>query len=195
MGTIRMMVLFAGLTTPSIAMAGNVTISQHTRTYPASGGTIQAIVKSMKRNGPMSELHGRRALGMADYRYNTRVQTVQKGGLCRVSSAHVSMRIFYVLPKLTRRDSLSKSHFARWLKISSMIGRHERQHGRLYQQFARQLQSALSKMKPQKQCFTLKSQERQISKRLEQANINRNRRYDRAQYKPFNRRLKALAPK
>lgn len=172
-----------------------VTILEHTRTYRVSGNTIQAVVKSMKRNGPRSELHGRRALAMADYSYWPKVQLEQKKGLCRVSHATVSMRIYYVLPQLSRPQSLSRSHRSRWRRISSMITRHERQHGRLYRQFARQLQAALSKMPPRQSCAQLRSKQRQLTRRLEQANIHRNRRFDRAQYKPFNRRLKALAPR
>ncbi|MEP4773097.1 MAG: DUF922 domain-containing protein [Rhizobiaceae bacterium] len=180
---------------PSSAKAGNVSVSQHTRTYRVSGETIQAVVKSMKRNGPQSELHGRRALGMADYRFRTSLKTVKKGSACHVENAKVTMRISYVLPRLVRPQRLRSSHQSRWRRIHSMIRRHEDQHGRYYRLFANQLQRSLAAIPPQRSCAAIRKLEKQIKKRLEKASVRRNRRFDRAQYRPFNRRLKQLAPK
>ena len=177
------------------ADAGQVSISTHTRTYRVSGDTIQAVVKSMKRNGPNSELHGRRALGMADYRFRTRVKTTKRNGRCHVEDASVTMRISYILPRLSKPERLPRSHFNRWRQIHSMIERHEHQHGRYYRQFANELHRALRSMRPQSSCSAMKSQERKIRDRLEKISIRRNRNYDRGQYRPFNRRLKLLAPK
>lgn len=177
------------------AEAGQVSISTHTRTYRVSGDTIQAVVKSMKRNGPNSELHGRRALGMADYRFRTRLKTKKLNGRCRVEDASVTMRISYILPRLSKPERLSRNHFRRWRTIHSMIERHEHQHGRYYRQFANELHRALRSIRPQGSCSAVKAQEKKIKKRLEQISIRRNRNYDRGQYRPFNRRLKLLAPK
>ena len=183
------------LTHLSWAQAKNVSITYRTSTYRVSGDTIQAVVRSMKRNGPHSELHGRRALGMADYRYRTNIRTKQQKGTCRVEQAKVSMRIIYILPRLSRPERLRASHHRLWRSIRSMIVRHENQHGRYYRLFANQLQNALASIRPQKSCAAIRKLERQIKKRLEQANARRNRQFDRAQYRPFNSRLKRLAPK
>lgn len=184
-----------GLISISWAQAKNVSISDRTSTYRVSGDTIQAVVKSMKRNGPQSELHGRRALGMADYRYRASLKTTTKNGTCRVKEAKVTMRISYILPKLTRPERLRQSHRSRWRRIRSMIVQHEHQHGRYYRLFANQLQNALASIRPQRNCSEVRKLEKQIKTRLEKASIRRNRRYDRAQYSPFNSRLKRLAPK
>ena len=179
----------------SAAEAGQVSITEKTRTYRVSGDTIQAVVKSMKRNGPHSELHGRRALGMADYRFRTRVKTAKRNGRCYVEDASITMRISYILPRLSKPERLPRSHFNRWRSIQTMIRRHEHQHGRYYRQFANELHRALRSIRPQRNCSAIKAQEKKIKKRLEQISIRRNRNYDRGQYRPFNRRLKLLAPK
>lgn len=177
------------------AEAGPVSITEKTRTYRVSGDTIQAVVKSMKRNGPHSELHGRRALGMADYRFRTRLKTSKRDGRCHVDDASVTMRIIYILPRLSKPDRLSRNHFNRWRSIHAMIRRHEHQHGRFYRQFANELHRALRSIRAQAHCSAVKAQEKKIKKRLEQISIRRNRNFDRGQYRPFNRRLKLLAPK
>jgi predicted secreted Zn-dependent protease len=177
------------------AQAGQVEVTSHTRTYRVSGDTIQAVVRSMKRNGPNSELHGRRALGMADYRYRTRVRTKSKNGRCHVEDASVTMRISYILPRLSKPDRLPRSHLNRWRKVRAMIERHENQHGRYYRRFANDLHRSLRAISPQRNCAAVRALEKKIKTRLENISIQRNRRYDRGQYRPFNRRLKLLAPK
>ena len=177
------------------AIAGGVSIDQHTRTYGVSGDTIQEVVKSMKRNGPHSDLHGRRALGMADYRYRTNLRLKRESGSCKVEDASVSMRIWFIIPRLRNPEKLKRNHQSRWRRIRSMIVAHENQHGRYYRQFANQLHTALRTIRPQKDCSAVRRLEKQIKVRLEKANVRRNRAYDRGQYRPFNRRLKQLAPK
>lgn len=189
------MVMMMTMVLSSAVQAGTVSISEKTRTYRVSGDTIQAVVKSMKRNGPHSELHGRRALGMADYRFRTSVKTKKKDGRCHVEDASVTMRISYILPRLSKPERLRRNHLNRWRAIHRMIRNHENQHGRYYKQFANELHRALRRIRPQGSCSAVKAQEKAIKKRLEQINIRRNRNYDRGQYRPFNRRLKLLAPK
>lgn len=183
------------LLSATCAEAKNVSISHRTTTYRVSGDTIQAVVKSMKRNGPQSQLHGRRALGMADYRYRTSLKTESKNGTCRVKQVKVAMQIKYILPRLSRPKKLRPSHLGRWRRIRSMIERHEQQHGRYYRLFANQLQNSLASIRPQRNCAAVRRLEQQIKKRLESASVRRNRRFDQAQYSPFNRRLKRLAPR
>lgn len=172
-----------------------VTVSERTRTYRVSGSTIQAVVKSMKRNGPHSELHGRRALGMADFRYRTSLRLDRSNGACKVNGADVKLQIFYIVPRLTRPEKLRSNHRSRWRRIHAMIIAHENQHGRYYRLFANQLHQALRNIRPQRDCAAVRRLEKQIKTRLEKANMRRNRAYDRGQYRPFNRRLKLLAPK
>ena len=130
------MVMMMTMVLSSAVQAGTVSISEKTRTYRVSGDTIQAVVKSMKRNGPHSELHGRRALGMADYRFRASVKTKKKDGRCHVEDASVTMRISYILPRLSKPERLRRNHLNRWPAIHRMIRTHENQHGRYYKQFA-----------------------------------------------------------
>lgn len=176
-------------------LAADVTITERIQPYRVSGNTIQDVVKSMKRNGPVSELHGRRALGLADYWYRTNVKTKKADGLCRVTGVSVSMQVYLKWPELSRSSRLSSRDQRRWRQIRLMIERHERHHGRLYRQFAHELQRALARMKPRRDCGQFRKIEKQLKDRYEELNARRNRNYDRGQYKPFNRRLKLLAPK
>lgn len=175
--------------------AAGLRVTEQIKTYSVTGSTIQAVVRSMKRNGPFSENHGRRALGLADFRYRTRLKTEQRKGRCHVRGADVTMRIWYIVPGLSSRARLSKRDAARWQRIRSMITAHERQHARLYRRFGKELAGALQKLKPAANCAQLTRQERLLRRRFEQRNMRRNRRFDRAQYGPFNARLRRLAPK
>ena len=186
--------LMFALWAPNV-LASDLRIGETIRTYSVTGNSIQAVVKSMKRNGPMSQLHGRRALGMADYRYRTKVKTKKSNGVCRVMNATVSMQIYLTLPRLSSRARLNRRDASKWRRISSMIERHERHHARLYRRFANDLRRALLRMKPQRNCHDFRRLERQLTERLENLSKRRNRNFDRAQYRPFNRRLKRLAPK
>jgi predicted secreted Zn-dependent protease len=188
------LVLLLGLFVMSIAHASDVKITERTRYYAVSGPTIQALVKAMTKRGPYSQDHGRRAVGLADYKYRTRVTTLKKDGYCRVKKATITMQIIYFVPKLSRPKHLRARDHSKWRKIATMILRHERQHGRFYKRLAGELQRALLKMKPQKSCSKFKSIERKVRKELEKRDKSRNRRFDRAQYPPFNAGLAALAP-
>lgn len=178
----------------SIGFASDVKITERTRYYSVSGPTVQALVKTMTKRGPFSEDHGKRAVGLADYTYRTRIKTSKKNGFCRVTKATVTMQIFYFVPKLSRPKQLRARDHSKWRRIAAMILRHERQHGRFYKRLAGELQRALLSMKPQKSCSKFKAMERKIRVKLEKRDKNRNRRFDRAQYPPFNAGLAALAP-
>lgn len=175
------------------ASFAGVKVTEKTYTYRVSGSSIQAAVKTMTRRGPMTD-HGRRAAGLADFRYRTSVKTKKSNGFCRVTDVTVTINIFYKIPKHSNPSKMSSRDRRRWRSVVSMIDRHERQHGRYYRQFATQLHNALRRMKPQRSCGKFRTIERGLRKKYEGYNKSRNRRYDRAQHKPFNKRLEQLAP-
>lgn len=183
-----------GICAIAIGHASNLKITERTSYYSVSGPTVQALVKAMTRRGPYSEDHGRRAVGLADYKYRTNIKTHKKNGLCRVKSVSISMQIYYFVPKLSRPKQLRARDHSKWRRIASMILRHEKQHGRFYKRLAKELQVTLARMKPQKSCSKFKSMERKIRAKLEKRDKSRNRNFDRAQYPPFNAGLAALAP-
>lgn len=178
----------------SISHAAGLKITEKKRTYRVSGSSVQAIVRSMTRRGPVSKDHGKRALGLADFRYKTNIKTAKKNGQCRVISVTIDFQMFYIVPKHSSSSRIRSRDRSKWRRIKSMIESHERQHMRYYRQFASELHQALSAMKPQVNCARFKTQERRIRKKLERSNKNRNRRYDQVQKKPFNRRLDKYAP-
>ncbi len=192
---IRILLVMLSFGVGTMALAAGISVTERTRNYRVAGNNIQAVVRSMKRNGPLSQFHGRRALGLADYRYRTAIKTKVENGRCHVTDASIKLRIFYVLPKLSTSSKLNRRDQSKWRAISSMIKRHEDQHGRFYRRFAAELQKSLVNMKPQKNCNQFKKLEQQLRARHEKSNTRRNRSFDRNQYKPFNRRLKRLAPK
>lgn len=183
-----------GICAIAIGHASNLKITERTSYYSVSGPTVQALVKAMTRRGPYSEDHGRRAVGLADYKYRTNIKTHKKDGLCRVKSVSISMQIYYFVPKLSRPKQLRARDHSKWRRIASMILRHEKQHGRFYKRLAKELQVTLARMKPQKSCSKFKSMERKIRAKLEKRDKSRNRNFDRAQYPSFNAGLAALAP-
>ena len=174
------------------AQAG-VSISIRHKFFSVSGSSIQDVVRSLKRNGPLHRDIGRRAIGLADFRHRYRLTTTSEGGRCKVSKVHVSLRIILTLPRLSSRARLSARHGARWRTIEAMIRRHENRHAALYKQFARALERRLKRLRPAASCSALRSKARQIEKSEFERDRRRNRAYDRASYPAFNKRLKSLS--
>ncbi|MEM7301547.1 MAG: DUF922 domain-containing protein [Pseudomonadota bacterium] len=169
-----------------------LTVTTRTRHYTVHGSNINSVVKAMKRSGPYSENEGKRALGLADYRFTWSLRTKRTPSGCAVSSLRARLSIFYILPRLTARSRLSKRDRSRWNSIYRMIDVHERVHGRFYRQFANSTYRAILKLKPQPNCSQLQRRAKAIEDRMVKLDRRRNRAFDRAQYRPFNRRLKRL---
>lgn len=183
-------VVFTTTYNTNAAANAGVSITVKNRPFLVSGNSIGAVVRSMKRNGPFSEDHGRRAIGLADYRYRTSVTTKKKKGRCHVVSVRITMTIFYFLPTLSNSSRLSARDTSSWRRIERAIRNHEHQHGRNYRRLARELQGSIANMKPQNNCREVRKLERRIRARLEKADKSRNRNYDRATYGGINRLLK-----
>ena len=186
--------LLPGVVAGPPTAAAEVQIRERTFGYVVTGRSVHAVVSAMKRGGPHAD-DGRRALGLADYRYRTRLHTEQWNGTCRVKRADVRMTIYYTLPRLSSSAKLSSRERARWNRILAMIRSHEKQHGRYYRQFANELHGALRRIPARKTCAEVHSRVREIRAKLVKRNKARNQRFDRAQYRPFNKRLKRLAPR
>ena len=191
--TLALVLMSFGLICGQAMASVQFTVSK--RSYSVSGNTVQEVVRSMKRNGPHSENHGRRALGLADFRHRVSLKLKSDGNLCRVEQAKVRVRAWYIVPKLRKSASLRGAHLKRWRRISGMIDRHELQHIALYRRFANELHSGLRKLAAGPDCRYVRNKAKTLEKRLIKRNASRNRHYDRRQYGPFNRRLKLLAPR
>ncbi len=176
----------------SPARAADINVTTTSRYYTVSGRTIHDVVRAMKWTGPYSSNDGKRALALADYRLSYRLNTKISDGSCNIHRVKVSLRIFYILPRLSSRTRLSRRDQNKWKRINHLIVAHEKQHGKFYRRLANDLQRQILKLKPKPHCARISQQARDVMRKLENRSKQRNRRYDRNQYRPFNRRLKRI---
>ena len=128
-------VIGACLTAPVHA---GVKVVTRTQTYPIVGGTGQALVDAMDRNGPRQGFMTR-AIAQTTYTVDWRFEVRSTGKACRLAAADGTLNLTYMFPRAT--SPMPASLAARWKRFFAGVRKHERTHGRI----ARAMVSAASK--------------------------------------------------
>lgn len=109
-----------------------------TQTYPIVGGTGQALVDAMDRNGPRQGFMTR-AIAQTTYTVDWRFEVRSTGKACRLTAADGTLNLTYVFPRVT--SPMPASLAARWKRFFAGVRKHEHTHGRI----ARTMVAAASK--------------------------------------------------
>jgi predicted secreted Zn-dependent protease len=99
--------------------------------YRVSGGSGEALMAAMDRNGPS---HGFAARAIAQTRYSVAWEMGWKveDGQCRLDAADVTLSVNYRYPELVGKASPALRK--RWARFLAGVRRHEETHGRLARQ-------------------------------------------------------------
>ncbi len=164
-----------------------VTVTERTKTYRVSGDTAAELARSMSKRGPYSRAHRSRSWATAARDLRFQIDRDFKNGQCRVTGADVRMKITYTLPRLSRSTRLNAREKSRWDRMTKLLEKHERVHGRLYRELAGKTHRALLKLKPARNCRALDKDALAEVKRLSAQDSERNQRFDRRDSRNYRR--------
>ena len=167
--------MFAGLAVDNTASA-KVSIKTNTKFYKITGRTARDFAQSMTKRGPYSRQHRARAWATAARDLDFQITHKIVKGNCRVQSARVNLRITYTMPKLVSKVSARER--GKWKRMYGLLDRHEKVHGKLYRQLAHRADRALLRMKPAKSCRTLERNALKLVRKLSDADLRANDRFD-----------------
>ncbi len=163
---------------PCISFAAPVKVKEKNKFYTIQGKTAAEFAVAMSKRGPYSRQHRKRAWATAsrDLSY----QLVRKRGSkgCSIRDVKVELEIVYTLPKLRNERSVSKRQRSKWRRMFNLLNKHEKVHGKLYKQFARNVRSQLLRMPRASSCRKLDRQATKIVSALSEKDSLTNDRFD-----------------
>lgn len=171
-------------TSPAFA---DVTVTERTKTYRVSGNTAAELARSMSKRGPYSRAHRARSWATAARDLRFQIDREFDNGQCRVTGADVRMKITYTMPRLSRTARLNERELSRWTRMTGLLEKHERVHGRFYRELAGKTHRALLRLKPTRSCSTLDKSALAEVKRLSAQDSERNQRFDRRDRRNYSR--------
>ncbi|MEL6947325.1 MAG: DUF922 domain-containing protein [Pseudomonadota bacterium] len=165
-------------------------MKERTIYYAIKGKTAADFARSMTSRGPRAFTPRRRVWATATRSLRYSLQTSSKAGSCRNLGAKVSMDITYRMPRLSRTKGVRASELRKWRRMYAILLRHEKVHGRYYKQLANQVYKALRAKRRARSCRELERWAKATVKRLSDANIRKNARFeiiDRPNYRRMQR--------
>ncbi len=172
------------------AIAKDLTIKVHTKHYSVQGNSTFDLAHSMTQKGPYSFELNNRVWATTDRRVRWKLVWKKSRGQCRVQNAIVRLKITYTLPKLRRSKSTDAKTKRKWNKMLAILTRHEKQHGKLFARFSKDVQNGLLHLKPVARCRDLNVAGEKLVNRLARLDLQRNERFeikDRPNYQKMSR--------
>lgn len=133
---------------PAVAASMSKTYSY----FSVDGTTLEQLETELTTRGPKVSTTGRRHAGATQMEFSTKLGYTEKGGYCRVSEAHVSVKAKVILPQWRQRAKASEDVRTVWDTLSSDIKRHEEGHLVIARNYARELEDALVRLDRQRSC-------------------------------------------
>ncbi|MEO3385741.1 DUF922 domain-containing protein [Mesorhizobium sp. CAU 1741] len=140
----KSLVLAAGLMASFLLPAHAASISKTYSYFQIGGTTLEEIEGELQRRGPHVESTGARHPGATRMEFSTRITYHERGGLCSVAKARVTVKAEMILPRWNRRRSADGDTRFVWDALSSDIRRHEESHITIAKNHARELEDALT---------------------------------------------------
>ena len=166
------------LAAPQASVAAPVKVKEKNKFYAIQGKTAAEFAVAMSKRGPYSRQHRKRAWATAsrDLTYQLVRKRSSKG--CVVRDVKVELEILYTLPKLRNERNVSKRQRSKWRRMFTLLNRHEKVHGKLYKQFARNVRNKLLRMPRASSCRKLDRQAAKIVSALSEKDSLANDRFD-----------------
>ena len=169
------------------AHARDVTIKQVTKGYYISGRTAGEFARSMSSKGPYSFQHRRRAWATAARDLSYQLIRTKSRNRCKVKNAKVTLKITYTMPKLKASKGISARERRKWRKMYNLLNKHEKKHGRFYQQLANRVHKALKRLPSARTCQQLERNASKVVNSLSVADLKRNDAFDNRDRKNYRR--------
>ena len=175
----KLVALLAPLLGSISAEAAGIRIKERVKYYTISGRSAPEFAKNMSRKGPYSFQHGRRAWATAAREMSYDINPRKRGKLCSLQGIGVQMTITYTMPKLRSTRGVSAREAKNWQRMYALLNKHERVHGKYYRQLANRVYRKLKRMKPDRNCATLRRAAIAAVQKLAKEDTARNARFDR----------------
>ncbi|MBO6726484.1 MAG: DUF922 domain-containing protein [Rhizobiaceae bacterium] len=160
--------------------------------FSIGGRTLDEIQTELDRRGPKLRSTGRRHPGATEMEFNTKIQYGESRGRCRVVNAEVRVKAKVILPRWrSRRRSDSETQLV-WDTLSADIKRHEESHVIIAKNHARELENALKKLYPQRNCEQTAAKAKSTTDRIMAKHDAAQAKFDRVEGINFERRILRL---
>jgi predicted secreted Zn-dependent protease len=153
--------------------------------YPVSGKSHTEIVRSVRRFAPKRGF----AYGMGFIDFHPDYDMSSKNGECRVTRADTGLRILLKLPEWKGPDDAPRSAVRLGRHFERSIKSHEMQHVRIAERYAGQMSRELKRLKPAKNCWSLRRDAHELIKRIKKQHIAAQNAFDRRTLKQIRRLL------
>lgn len=157
--------LLAALMSACLAVpAGAATLVKTYSYFTVRGRTLDDIQREFARRGPaVGDL---RHPGATRMRFATRIGYAEQGDSCRIVSAHVTVKVQVILPRLKQRGRVDPDVRIFWDTLSADIKRHEERHVEIAKNHARELEDALLAADGQADCKVAAAKAKEITARV-----------------------------
>lgn len=124
--------------------------------YRINGSTTAALDSEIKRKGPKID-GGRHAVAVARIKMYPNITFEQSARGCYISEAKVAVNARVTLPKWTGRSSATRQLGEAWDNIDRYTRLHEATHVSIAFNYARQIETELTKLKPKTNCTKMRT--------------------------------------
>lgn len=153
--------------------------------YPVSGKNHAEIVRSVRRFAP----RGGRAYGIGFIDFYPDYDMRQKDGQCRVTKAETGLSIKLKLPEWKGPKDAPRAAARLGRHFERAIRRHEMQHVKIAERYARIMTRDLKKLKPEKNCWALRRTARDLIRKIKKQHVGSQKAFDRRTFKQIKRLL------
>ena len=172
--------------------AQSASLSKTYSYFSIGGRNLDEIQTELDRRGPKLNSTGRRHPGATEMEFNTKIQYGESNGRCRVINAEVSVRAKVILPRWrSRRRSDSETQLV-WDTLAADIKRHEESHVIIAKNHARELENALKKLYPERNCEVTAAKAKSTTDRIMAKHDAAQAKFDRIEGINFERRILRL---
>ena len=173
-----------------IPAADAETVATKSITYFKIGGkTAEEIDNELTRKGPLTNSTGMRHPGATRIQFGGDLTYVDEGNRCSVEDVRVTVNTRIILPRWVNRKRADPDMALLWDTLSSDIKRHEERHAEIARQYARELENALTRLRPERDCTRMQDKVSATTDRVTEEHDKAQMRFDRIEAKNFEARM------
>ncbi|WP_245440151.1 DUF922 domain-containing protein [Mesorhizobium sp. Z1-4] len=172
--------------------AHSASLSKTYSYFSIGGRNLDEIQTELDRRGPKLNSTGRRHPGATEMEFNTRIQYGESNGRCRVINAEVRVNAKVILPRWRARRRSDQDTQLIWDTLAADIKRHEESHVVIAKNHARELENALKKLYPERNCEVTAAKAKSTTDRIMAKHDAAQAKFDRVEGINFERRIMRL---
>ncbi|QLF70709.1 DUF922 domain-containing protein [Peteryoungia desertarenae] len=157
--------------------------------FNIGGRTAEEIDNELTRKGPLTNSTGLRHPGATRIQFGGDLSYVEDGRRCWVEDVQVTVNTRIILPRWTNRKRADTDMALLWDTLASDIKRHEERHAEIARQYARELQDALTRLRPERDCTRMQDKVAETTDRVTDEHDKAQIQFDRVEAKNFEARM------